>query len=150
MLRERGFEDTMIKEFPDVQLAARQFGMSDRARSRAAAENILTAHPEIAGLFASSEASSLGAIQAVRSRGQSGKVKLVTFDSSDSHVDALRDGTIDVMLVQEPFRIGYEAVRSLADKLNGRVPKARLDIPAREIRKADLEKPEIRAVLSLD
>ncbi len=147
VLRERGFEETMSKEFPAVVIAARQFGMSDRARSRAAAENILTAHPDLAGVFASSEASSLGSIQAIRSRGQSGKVKLITFDSSDAHVEALREGTIDTMLVQEPFRIGYEAVRSLADKLEGRTPARRLDLPVRVISQADLNKPEVMTLL---
>jgi hypothetical protein len=121
-LRERGFDETMAKEFPRVVVAARQFGMADPARSRAAAENILTAHPDLKGLFASSEASSIGAIHAIRSREMSGKVKLITFDSSDLHVDALRAGTIDLMLVQEPFRIGYEAVKSLVEKLDGRTP----------------------------
>jgi ribose transport system substrate-binding protein len=148
VLRESGFEDTMRKEFPGVMIAARQFGMSDRARSRAAAENILTAHPDLAGIFASSEASSLGAIQAIRSRGQSGKVKLITFDSSDLHVEALRDGTINRMLVQEPFRIGYEAVRSLAEKLKGGTPVTRLDLPARVISKTDLDKPEVMELLA--
>jgi ribose transport system substrate-binding protein len=147
VLREQGFEDTVRKELPGVTIAARQYGMSDRARARAAAENILTAHPDLAGLFASSEASSLGAIQAVRARGLSGKTKLVTFDFSDSHVEALKDGTIDVMLVQDPFRIGYEAVRSLADKLQGRTPVHRLDIPARSILKADLGNPEVQALM---
>jgi ribose transport system substrate-binding protein len=148
VLRETGFEDTLKKEFPGVAIAARQYGMSDRARSRAAAENILTAHPDLAGIFASSEASSLGSIQAIRSRGQSGKIKLITFDSSDSHVEALREGTINTMLVQEPFRIGYEAVRSLADKLAGREPARRLDLPARVISRTDLDNPEIVALLS--
>ena len=147
VLRERGFEDTVAKELPGVVIAAQQYGMSDRARSRTAAEDILTAQPDLAGIFASSEASSLGAIQAIRSRGLSGKVKLVTFDFSDEHVEALRDGTIDVMLVQDPFRIGYEAVKSLAEKLSGRNPPKRMDLPARAIVKADLDKPEVRALL---
>jgi ribose transport system substrate-binding protein len=147
VLRERGFEDTMAKEFPGVAIAARQYGMSDRAKSRTAAEDILTAHPELAGMFASSEASSLGAIQAIRSRGLSGKIKLVTFDFSDTHVEALRDGVIDVMLVQDPFRIGYEAVKSLAEKLSGHTPARRMELPARAIVKADLDKPEVRALL---
>ena len=146
-LRERGFEDTMAKEFPGVSIVARQYGMSDPARSRAAAENILTAHPDLGGIFASSEASSLGSIQAIRSRGLSGKVKLITFDSSDAHVEALRDGTADMMLVQDPFRLGYEAVKSLVDKLNGRDPVRRQDLAARVIVKADLDKPEVRALL---
>ena len=59
----------------------------------AVAENILTAQPDLAGLFASSEASSIGSIRAIRSRQMSGKVRLVTFDVSDTHVEALRDGT---------------------------------------------------------
>jgi ribose transport system substrate-binding protein len=147
VLRERGFEDTVAKELPGVVIAAQQYGMSDRARSRTAAEDILTAHPDLAGIFASSEASSLGAIQAIRSRGLSGKIKLVTFDFSDEHVEALRDGTIDVMLVQDPFRIGYEAVKSLAQKLSGQNPPKRMELPARSIVKADLEKPEVRALL---
>jgi ribose transport system substrate-binding protein len=147
VLRERGFEDTLAKQFPGIRIAARQFGMSDRAKSRAVAENILTAHPDLAGIFASSEASSIGAIQAITSRGLSGKVKLVTFDTSEAHIEALQNGTIDVMLVQDAFRIGYEAVKSLADKLHGRTPARRLDLPAREVRKADLDKPDIQALL---
>ena len=39
VLRERGFEETITKEFPDVKIVARQFGMSDRAKSRAVAES---------------------------------------------------------------------------------------------------------------
>src|ERR1700730_12745365 len=150
VLRETGCEATMGKEFPAVIIAARQFGMSDPARSRAAAENILTAHPDLAGLFASSEASSLGSIQAIRTRGLSGKIRLVTFDFSDAHVEALKDGVIDVMLVQDPFRIGYEAVKSLAEKLRGRTPERRLDLPARAIVKRDLDRPEVQALLFPD
>ncbi len=147
MLREQCFEETMTKEFPRVRIAAKQYGMSDRAKARAAAENILTAHANLDGIFASSEASSLGAIQAIQSRGLSGKVKLITFDFSDAHVEALEAGTIDIMLVQDPYRIGYEAVKSLAEKLAGKTPARRMDLPVREIRKADLAKPEVRALL---
>ena len=150
VLREQGFEKTIATEFPLIRIAARQYGMSDPARSRTAAEDILTAVPDLAGIFASSEASSLGSIHAIESRGLSGKVKLVTFDFSDTHVEALKNGTINVMLVQDPFRIGYEAVKSLAQKLNGETPIHRLDIPARLIVKADLDKPEIKALLFPD
>ena len=147
VLREQGFEQTMAKEFPSIVIAAKQFGMADRAKARAIAENILTANPDIDGLFASSEASSLGAIQAIRGRNLAGKVKLITFDTSDSHVEALREGLIDLMLVQDTVRIGYEAVKSLADKLAGKTPLRRLDLPVKEIDKNGLDAPEIRKLL---
>ncbi len=147
MLREQGFEATM-KKYPDITIAARQYGMADRAKARAAAENMLTAHPGLAGLFASSEASSLGAMQAIESRGLSGKVKLITFDTSESHVAALKAGTIDLMLVQDSRRMGYEVVKSLAVKLQGGVPPARMDLPVQVIAKTDLGRPDIMALLA--
>ena len=54
------------------------------------------------------------------------------------------------MLVQDPFQIGYEAVKSLAEKLNGRAPPRRVDLPVKEIRRADLDRPEVRSLLQPD
>ena len=149
VLREQGFADTLKAEFPQVQMAAGQYGMADAAKARAAAENILTAHPDLAGIFATSEASSLGAIQALRGRGLGGKVKLITFDTSDTHVQALQDGTTNIMLLQDSFQIGYHAVRSLVLKLSGETPRKRIDLPAREIVKGDLDQPGVRTLLGL-
>ncbi|MCC6345198.1 MAG: substrate-binding domain-containing protein [Bryobacterales bacterium] len=145
--RERGFEDTMAKEFPAIRIVARQYGMADRARSRAAAENILTAHPDLDGFFASAEANSIGAVQALQSRGLAGRIKLVAFDFSEIHIAALKDGTISAMLIQDPVRIGYEAVKSLALKLSGQTPPKRIDLPARVIVKEDLDRPDVRELL---
>jgi ribose transport system substrate-binding protein len=137
----------MAAEFPHIRVAARQYGMADPAKSRSVAEDILNANPDLAGMFASSEAASIGGIQAIRSRNLSGKIRFVTFDFSSIHIDALKDGTADVMLCQDPVRLGYEAVKSMADKLAGRTPVRRLEIPVRVIRKADLDRPEVRALL---
>lgn len=153
-LRESGFAATLEREFPQIELAARQYGMSDPARSRAAAENILTAHPDLKGIFASSEAASLGAILALRGRGLAGKICLVTFDTSDAHIAALKDGTIDLMLVQDAYRIGYEAVSSLANYLNKTAgekspSEQKIELPAREVRKADLSDPAIARLVQV-
>jgi ribose transport system substrate-binding protein len=148
MDRENGFNEVMAKEFPNIQVVASQFGMSDRAKAMAASENILTAHPDLDGIFASSEPSSVGAALAIKSRGLSGKVKLVAFDSSDGMIEDLKGGTINAMVVQDPFKMGFEAVRTVVDKLNGKTPPKRVDLAARVIRKEDLEKPEIKQLLS--
>ncbi|MFN0104095.1 MAG: substrate-binding domain-containing protein [Bryobacteraceae bacterium] len=148
MLREEGFQKTMAAEFPDVVIAARLYGMADRAKARGAAENMLTGNPDIGALFASSEASSLGAIQALQSRELNGKVRLITFDTSSAHVEALAGGTIDVMMVQDSARIGYEAVRSLTEKLAGRTPARRMDLPVRLVTKDMLGQAEIKELIS--
>ncbi len=147
MDREQGFDDVMKKEFPGIRIVARQFGMSDRARSRAAAENILAANPQLDGLFASTEPSSSGAALALKARALGGKVKFVAFDFSDSMIEDLKGGTIHAMVVQDPFRMGYEAVKTLVDKLNGTTPPKRIDLSARVVAKAGLDDPDIRKLL---
>jgi ribose transport system substrate-binding protein len=150
MDRERGFEEVIQKEFPGIRIVARQFGMSDRSKAMAAAENMLTAHPGLDGIFASAEPSSVGAALALKQRGLSGKVKLVAFDSSEGLVEDLKAGTIDALVAQDPFRIGYEAVKTLVDRLEGRTPPRHLDLSATLITRPDLEKPAIKALLFPD
>ena len=113
MDRERGFEDVLAKEFPNIQLVAKLYGQSDRSKAMAAAENILTAHPTLDGLFASAEPSSVGASQAIKSRGLGGKIKFVAFDASQGLIDDLKAGVISALVVQDPFRMGFDAVQSI-------------------------------------
>ncbi len=146
--RERGFEDVIKREFPDIKIVGKQFGLSDRAKSRTVAENFLTANPNLVGLFGSTEPSSTGAALAVKARGLSGKVKVVAFDASDNLVDDLKGGTIQAMVVQDPFKMGYETVKTLVEKLDGKTPAKRLDLPAKVIFTEDAGKPENQRLLS--
>lgn len=150
MDRERGFEDVIKSEFPNIQIVARQFAMSDRSKGMAAAENMLTAHADLAGIFASSEPSSAGAALALKSRGLSGKVKLVAFDASDDMIADLKDGTIDALVVQDPFQMGFQAVKTLVDKFHGVTPPKQIDLPARVVHKSDLDNPDVHELLYPD
>jgi ribose transport system substrate-binding protein len=148
--REQGFEDVIAREYPGIRIVARQFGMSSRAKSREAAENFLTAHPDLDGLFCSTEPSSSGAALALKSRRAAGKVKFVAFDSADNMIQDLKDGIIHAMVVQDPYKIGYEAVRTLVDTLNKKPPPKQMQLDATVVTKADLDKPEIKALLFPD
>jgi ribose transport system substrate-binding protein len=150
MERERGFKDAVAKEFPGLQLVAEQYGMSNRAKGMAATENILTAHPKLDGLFASSEASAVGAAQAVKARGLAGKLKVVGFDASEGMIDDLNGGVFDALIAQDPFQMGYAAVKAVVEKLDGKTPEKQVDLPAVTVVKGDLEKPEIKALLHPD
>lgn len=139
MDRERGFSDALAAEFPEILLVATQFGMSDRAKAMNAAENILTAHGDLNGFFASSEPSSVGIAQALKGRNLAGKIKLVAFDQSDAMNEDCKAGVIDAMVIQDPEKMGYEAVKTVVDKLNGKTPPKRIDLEAKVVRKSDLK-----------
>jgi len=128
MERERGFEETLAKEFPKIEIVARQFSMSDRAKALAAAENMLAARPKLGGMFASAEPGSVGALKAIQNRGLAGKVKLVTFDSSEPLVAGCAEKAVAAMVLQDPFRIGYQSVETLVNKLDGASVPKRIDL----------------------
>jgi ribose transport system substrate-binding protein len=149
MERESGFEAEMRAKFPAVELLGIRFGMADRAKSMAETENILTAHPDLAGLFADNESSSSGAVQALKSRNAQG-VKLVAFDASGQLVRDCEEGWIDSLVVQDPFRMGYESTRAVVQHLAGETPPAEVDSGVRLLTRADLAKEEVRRFLFPD
>ena len=51
-----------------------------------------------------------GVTSAVKAAGKSGKVKLVEFDAEPLQVQALKAGTIDALVAQDPYGIGQKAV----------------------------------------
>ncbi len=150
MDRERGFEDAIREGFPNIHVVARQYGMSDRSKAMAAAEDILTANPSLSGLFASSEPSSVGAALALKSRRLAGRVHLVAFDASDQMISLLREGVISSMVVQDPYRMGYQVVQVLADRIKGKTAPKRIDLAARLVRRQDLDDPDVHRLLHPD
>src|SRR5262249_37804167 len=121
MAREQGFEDVIKKDFPGIEIMDKRYGMADFAKSLEVTENMLTAHPGLTGIFASNESSAVGAAQALKSR--AGAVKMVGFDWSPTLAEGLKTGVIDSLVVQDPFRIGYDTVKAAVEKLNGGTPQ---------------------------
>lgn len=148
LAREQGFEDVLREMFPGLKIADKRFGMSDFAKSLAVAENMLTAHPDADGMFASNETGSVGAAQAVK--GRKSKVKLVGFDSSPTLIEDVRSGVIDSLVVQHPFKIGYESVRAAVDKLAGKPVEKDRKLAARLVTRDNLNDADVQAQLFPD
>jgi len=141
--REDGFADTIAREFPEIKIVAEQYCMANPAKALAVAENILTAHPDLNGMFASAEPATVGPVQALKARGLVGKVKLVGFDFGDTIEQALKDGVLVAAIVQDPFNIGYTEVKTMAAKLRGETPERRIDSPVKVVTGENLSDPEV-------
>jgi ribose transport system substrate-binding protein len=148
MERENGFKETIAKNSPNLVVVALQYGMSDRAKSLAVAEDILTANPDIAGIFCSNESGSIGAVQGAKSHNLAGKVKIVGFDSSPTLIQDMQAGNIDSLVVQNPFRMGYTVVQTLLDQLHGKAPARRIDTGATLVTAANLKDAAVQELLN--
>ena len=147
--RVEGFEAECQAKFPGFEVLPVQYVMADRAKARAVTENLLSANPDLAGIFADHENAAIGAALALASR-QNHAVRLAGFDSSEQLVRYLQEGWIDSLVVQNPFRMGYEAVRALGLKISGKTPERQIDTGSTLILAADLDKPEVKNLISPD
>lgn len=148
MEREDGFEQRVAKVYPDIKIVDARYGMADFAKSLAVTENMLTAHPNLEAIFASNESSTVGAVQALKQR--KSQVKLVGFDSSTALIEDLKAGMIDSLVIQDPFRMGYDSVKAALDQLDGKPVKKLNALPPVLVDLAALTKPEIQAQLNPD
>ncbi|MBO0799856.1 MAG: substrate-binding domain-containing protein [Blastocatellia bacterium] len=145
--REEGFEATIKQQFPGIEIVQFLYGEADASKSLQAAEDILTAHPELNGMFASNESSTVGAVAAIRQRDLAGKVVLVGFDATPNLVNNVKEGAIDSLVIQNPFKMGYEGVKTVVEKLNGKEPQKRIDTGVHLLTKDNMETPEIQQLL---
>lgn len=149
--RERGFAEKLV-EFPDVELVdPRHYAGASRATAQEAAENLLALHAEnIDGIFCSNESATFGMLLALRSRDLAGKLRFVGFDASEGLVEALRQGEIDGLVVQNPMRMGYEGVRCAVRVLDGQEVERRIDTGVEMATKANMDDPAVRQLLAPD
>lgn len=142
--REEGFQDTIQKKFPGIKIVQFLYGDADRSKSLDRATDILTAHPDLNGIFASNESSSVGAVQAIKQKDLQGKVILVGFDSSPNLLEDVKSGAIDSLVLQDPYKMGYEGVRTIVDKLAGREPQRMMDTGVKLLTKDNMDTPEMQ------
>ena len=58
-------------------------------------------------MFCSNESGTVGGVQAAKSKGIPGKLKIVGFDSSPTLIEDMKAGTLGALVVQNPFKMGY-------------------------------------------
>ena len=145
-MRENGFKE-QIAQYPEIELVQTLYSQSDAARGMAVTEDMLTLHPDLAGIFAANEPGALGCVRALESRGVAGKVKLVAFDAADSEIEALKRGTIQALIVQNPFTMGYRGVQAALKAIQGEPVEKRVDTGVSVVTMDNFSEPDIQRVL---
>ncbi len=131
-----------------MTLVATNYSQSDVSIGMNVTSDMLTAHPDIIGIFAASEPSAIGAAQALRAAGKAGQVKLIGFDATGEQLNALRDGVIHALIVQNPFKMGYEGVKAAIAALHGEPVEPVIDTGVTVVTLENLETPEVQALLT--
>lgn len=128
--RAKGFKEQLASKYPGIKLVADKVSDGTANGGLNITTDLLTAFPNLRGIFASNLIQAQGAIQAIAESKAQAKVKLVGFDSDDKLVKALKDGVMAATVVQDPFRMGYDGVKTALAASKGEKVEAFVDTGA--------------------
>ena len=146
--REQGFLDVMAAN-PGIQVvSSNQYAGASTEGSYKASENLLTATRAasggVNGIFCPNESTTFGMLRALQDARLAGKIRFVGFDTSDKMVQALQDGELDALVLQDPFNMGYLAVTTLVRHIKGEKVEKHIDTGATLVTKANMDQPDIK------
>jgi ribose transport system substrate-binding protein len=119
--------DARVNGFADAANKDKKFnyiGVQYSNNEPAVAQRIITAalakNKDIVAVFATNLFSAQGVAAGIKQSGKSGKVKIVGFDAGSDQVAALKAGTVQALIAQQPATIGSKGVDAAIAAINGK------------------------------
>lgn len=149
--REEGFLDAIKEKYPDIKvLSSDQYAGATRDLAYTASQNLLSRYGnEVNGVFCPNESVTVSMTKAIRDLGKAGgNVKIVGFDTSVQSLRDLEAGDVQGLVVQNPIRMGYLGVKTLASHISGSKVEKRIDTGVAMVTKENMGEPEIQELLN--
>jgi ribose transport system substrate-binding protein len=146
--RVSGFTDTISNNFPGIKIVDSQSGQDTVEAAMQATEEMLARNPDVQGIFACNITTSVGALQALQKQNRT-QVKMIAFDPDKTLLDGLRAGQVDSIVLQNPFKMGYEGVKALALHNNGQSSPRLIDTGVEVVTSENLTDPKIMRLLGI-
>jgi ribose transport system substrate-binding protein len=145
--RAQGFL-TGLKKYPGLKLVATQYSQSDTNTALRVTEDILSAHPDLNGIFAANEPGVIGAAEAVKRAGKSGKIVIIGWDAAPDEIAAVKSGEISALVVQNPFKMGYDGVNAVVKMIRQNAQIKSEDTGVTFVTQQNMNTASVQAVLN--
>jgi len=149
--REEGFLGTIRSKFPAIRvLSDNQYAGVGTETAYQTVENLLARYSDIQAIFTPNESSTFGCLRVLQDHGLASKVIHVGFDSSPKLIDALRKREIFGLVLQDPFKMGDQSVRTAVAYLRKEPYERVIDTGVFLATPENMNDPKIRRLLSPD
>ncbi len=102
-------------------------------------QDMLTANPDMRGIFVETDNPTLGAVRAVQTARMGGKVLVAGFDGVPEFVQLIRDGKLIGSGMQQPYLMGQQSMQAMLDHLNGKAVPKEIMVPITLVGKDNLD-----------
>jgi len=149
--RARGFTDQIKTKYGAIDIVAHKVGDGQATTGFNIMMDLIADYPELRGVFVSDLVMAKAAAQAVAEK-KTNKVgdliNFVGFDSDNSLVQLLQDGTVAALVVQDPFRMGYDGIKTALAASRGEQVPTNVDTGANLITKANMNSARSQELLN--
>ncbi|HEY2588518.1 MAG TPA: substrate-binding domain-containing protein [Tepidisphaeraceae bacterium] len=146
--RETGFLDA-IKKHPDIQvISSDRYAGATVDTAKTSALNMVDTLKQADGVFCPNESATIGMLLALQQLGLAGKVKFVGFDQTQPLIKAMKDGQVNALVAQDPFKIGYMGVKTMMQHIKGEKVDPLIDTGVQVITPENVNTPEIQNLLA--
>lgn len=126
-VRKDGFEAALDAD--KVTVVGTVDGRNIQDVALGAAENLITANPDLSAIYATGEPALLGAIAAVSSQGRQADISIYGWDLTAQAIDAIDAGYVKAVIQQDPAAMGAAAIDALASLTEGATVAPEISVP---------------------
>jgi ribose transport system substrate-binding protein len=146
--RAKGFREQLAAKYPGLKLVADKIADGLATTALNMMTDLITANANLRGVFASNLNMAQGAGQAIAENKVADKIKLVGFDSDHKLIEFLADGTIAALVVQDPYRMGYDGIKTALAASKGQKVEAHVDTGVYLITKENMNSARSQELLN--
>lgn len=144
--RTGGFVDK-IKEHKDIEIVGPFYSQSDMINALNQTTDVLASNPDITAIFGANEPTAVGMGRAIKEKGYAGKITAVGFDGNSDLQSFTKDGTLDGIVVQSSYQMGYKGVATIDRIIKGEKVEKFIDTGVLYVTKDNIDSKEAKAVL---
>jgi ribose transport system substrate-binding protein len=144
----KGFREQVAKKYRALNVLPDKVADAQEATGLNIMKDLTAADRDLRGVFVSNVIMADGASQVVYNKSSGDRINYVVFGSDDKLIKFLQDGTIAALIVQDPFRMGYDGVKTALAASKGEKVPASLDTGINIITKANMNSPRSQELLN--
>ncbi len=142
-VRQEGFEN-VVADAEGITMAGVVDGRNVQDNAMSAAENLMTANPDLSAIYATGEPALLGAVAAVESQGRQDSVRIVGWDLTAAAIKGIDEGYVVGVVQQDPAGMGAAAVEAAHRAIAGESVEAEIAVPVTIVTAENVD--EFRAI----
>lgn len=146
--RDVGFRAGLAASCPQLNISVTRYNNNDINTAASQVNDAITADSTLLGVFADNNSSGDGAARAIKDNNAADRIPVVAYDADPQEIAGLKDGTIDTLIVQNPFFFGHQGVVEASSAAAGTLQPEVLDPGAVLADPSNMDQPAVRQLLN--